>query len=100
MKLLRVGAKGAEKPAILDAAGRARDLSGVLPEITAQALQPASLARLRALDPETLPLLPDGARIGLPWTGCGKFICYTNHSDLKRVSEEVFPSALVNECRD
>ena len=84
MKLLRVGAKGAEKPAILDAAGRARDLSGVLPEITAQALQPASLARLRALDPETLPLLPDGARIGLPWTGCGKFICvglnYADHA--------------------
>ena len=84
MKLLRVGAKGAEKPALLDAAGRARDLSGVLPDITAQALQPASLAKLRALDPETLPLLPDGARIGLPWTGCGKFICvglnYADHA--------------------
>ena len=84
MKLLRVGAKGAEKPALLDAAGRARDLSGVLPDITAQTLQPASLAKLRALDPETLPLLPDGARIGLPWTGCGKFICvglnYADHA--------------------
>ena len=84
MKLLRVGAKGAEKPALLDAAGRARDLSGVLPDITAQALQPDSLARLRALDPETLPLLPDTARIGLPWMGCGKFICvglnYADHA--------------------
>ena len=84
MKLLRVGAKGAEKPAILDAAGRARDLSGVLPEITAQTLQPAGLARLRAIDPDTLPLLPEGARIGLPWTGCGKFICvglnYADHA--------------------
>ena len=84
MKLLRVGAKGQEKPAILDAAGRARDLSGVLPDITAQTLQPASLARLRALDPNTLPLLPESARIGLPWTGCGKFICvglnYADHA--------------------
>ena len=84
MKLLRVGAKGQEKPAILDAAGRARDLSGVLPDITAQTLQPASLAMLRALDPDTLPLLPESARIGLPWTGCGKFICvglnYADHA--------------------
>jgi 2,4-didehydro-3-deoxy-L-rhamnonate hydrolase len=84
MKLLRVGAKGAEKPALLDAAGRARDLSGVLPDITAQALQADSLALLRALDPEALPLLPDTARIGLPWTGCGKFICvglnYADHA--------------------
>ena len=84
MKLLRVGAKGQEKPAILDTAGRARDLSGVLPDITAQTLQPASLAMLRALDPDTLPLLPESARIGLPWTGCGKFICvglnYADHA--------------------
>lgn len=84
MKLLRIGAKGAEKPALLDAAGRPRDLSGVLPDITAQALSPDSLAQLRALDPETLPLLPENARNGLPWTGCGKFICvglnYADHA--------------------
>ncbi len=84
MKLLRVGAKGHEKPALLDAAGRARDLSGVLPDITALTLQPAGLAALRAINPETLPLLPENARIGLPWTGCGKFICvglnYADHA--------------------
>lgn len=84
MKLLRVGAKGCEKPAILDAAGRARDLSSVLADITAKTLQPASLAKLRALDIEALPLLPESARIGLPWTGCGKFICvglnYADHA--------------------
>ena len=84
MKLLRVGAKGCEKPAILDAAGRARDLSGVLTDITAQTLHPDSLAKLRALDLEALPLLPESARIGLPWTGCGKFICvglnYADHA--------------------
>lgn len=84
MKLLRIGAKGAEKPALLDAAGRARDLSGVLPDINAQALAPDSLARLRTVDPETLPLLPETERISLPWTGCGKFICvglnYADHA--------------------
>ena len=84
MKLLRIGAKGAEKPALLDAAGRARDLSGVLPDINAQALAPDSLARLRTVDPETLPLLPETERLGLPWTGCGKFICvglnYADHA--------------------
>ena len=84
MKLLRIGAKGAEKPALLDAAGRARDLSAVLPDINARALAPDSLDRLRALDLETLPLLPETARIGLPWTGCGKFICvglnYADHA--------------------
>jgi len=84
MKLLRVGAKGHEKPALLDAAGRARDLSGLLPDITAQTLLPAGLAALRAINPETLPLLPEGGRIGLPWTGCGKFICvglnYADHA--------------------
>jgi 2-keto-4-pentenoate hydratase/2-oxohepta-3-ene-1,7-dioic acid hydratase in catechol pathway len=84
MKLLRVGAKGQEKPALLDAAGRARDLSGVLPDITAQTLLPANLAMLRAINPDTLPLLPEPVRIGLPWTGCGKFICvglnYADHA--------------------
>ena len=84
MKLLRVGAKGQEKPALLDAAGRARDLSGVLSDISAQTLQAAGLAALRAIDPDTLPLLPETARIGLPWTGCGKFICvglnYADHA--------------------
>lgn len=84
MKLLRVGPKGQEKPALLDAQGRARDLSGVLPDITAQTLLPAGLDALRALDPASLPLLPEGLRIGLPWTGCGKFICvglnYADHA--------------------
>ena len=84
MKLLRVGPKGQEKPALLDAQGRARDLSGVLPDITAQTLLPAGLDALRAVDPASLPLLPEGGRIGLPWSGCGKFICvglnYADHA--------------------
>ena len=57
MKLLRHGAKGAEKPALLDAQGQLRDLSKVLPDISAATLTPKSLQRLRDLDPHTLPLV-------------------------------------------
>ena len=84
MKLLRVGPKGQEKPAMLDAQGRARDLSAHLSDITAATLEPAALNKLRELDPISLPLLPEGQRIGLPWSGCGKFICvglnYADHA--------------------
>jgi hypothetical protein len=45
MKLIRHGAKGAEKPALLDADGQLRDLSKVLPDITAATLSPTSLQR-------------------------------------------------------
>ncbi len=93
MKLLRHGAKGAEKPALLDAQGRVRDLSKVLPDIHAQALAPDSLARLRAIDPETLPLLPETERIGLPWTGCGKFICVgLNYADHAAEADMAIPA--------
>ena len=70
MKLMRYGAKGAEKPALLDAQGQVRDLSGVLADITAQTLSPKGLDRLRALDPATLPLVDKPGRIAPPWSGC------------------------------
>ena len=51
MKLMRYGAKGAEKPALVDAHGTVRDLSGVIADITAATMQPANLKRLAELDP-------------------------------------------------
>ena len=45
MKLMRVGPKGSEKPALLDAAGTLRDLSGELADITAASLSPAGTSR-------------------------------------------------------
>ena len=82
MKLMRYGAKGAEKPAIVDDHGRAHDLSGVLPDITAQSLTPPSLERLRRLDLAKLPLVAQPGRIAPPWSGMGKFICIgLNYSD-------------------
>lgn len=81
MKLLRVGAPGQEKPAILDADGKARDLSSVISDIAGNGLLPESLAKIAAIDPSTLPVLEDG-RIG-PCVGqVGKFICIgLNYSD-------------------
>ena len=55
MKLVRWGAKGAEKPGMLDARGGVRDLSAHVADIDGAALAPAALDRLRALDPESLP---------------------------------------------
>ncbi|MDE2093656.1 MAG: fumarylacetoacetate hydrolase family protein [Burkholderiales bacterium] len=84
MKLMRYGAKGAERPALVDAQGVVRDLSGVLPDITAASLAPHSLQRLRELNPATLPVVADPGRTAPPWSGCAKFICvglnYADHA--------------------
>jgi 2,4-diketo-3-deoxy-L-fuconate hydrolase len=84
MKLLRHGPKGAEKPALVDAAGQVRDLSGVLADISAATLSPQGLDRLRALDASKLPLVSEPGRIAPPWSGCPKFVCvglnYADHA--------------------
>ncbi len=64
MKLFRYGEPGQERPGLLDAHGVRRDLSLVLDDLTPAALAPASLARLAALDPATLPVVPAEARLG------------------------------------
>ena len=84
MKLMRHGPKGYLKPALVDAQGRVRDLSGVLNGISANTLSPANLKRLRAIDPASLPLVGMPGRIAPPWSGMGKFICvglnYADHA--------------------
>ncbi|MET3926040.1 fumarylacetoacetate hydrolase family protein [Devosia sp. 2618] len=83
MKLLRYGPKGSEKPALLDAGGVIRDLSGTVDDIAGAVLSPEGLARVAALDPATLPTLPEG-RIGACVGRVGKFICvglnYADHA--------------------
>jgi len=64
MKLLRYGAPGQEKPGLLDRDGKIRDLSGTVGDIDGAALAPASLDRLRRLDPTTLPLVSGSPRLG------------------------------------
>ena len=84
MKLMRVGAKGAEKPALMDSQGQVRDLSGVLADITSSTLTPQGLAKLRELDIARLPILANPGRIAQPWAGCEKFVCiglnYADHA--------------------
>jgi len=82
MKLMRVGPKGHEKPALLDAQGRVRDLSGLVGDIAPKHLSPAGLAALAAVDTAKLPVIEQPGRIGVPWTGIGKFIAIgLNYSD-------------------
>lgn len=82
MKLLRYGAKGQEKPGLLDPQGRIRDLSGHIADLGATALLPETLARLKAIDTATLPLVAGTPRLGPCVTGTGKFICIgLNYSD-------------------
>jgi 2-keto-4-pentenoate hydratase/2-oxohepta-3-ene-1,7-dioic acid hydratase in catechol pathway len=64
MKLLRYGPAGQEKPGILDKDGKIRDLSGVVRDIDGSTLSPSSLARLKGIDPASLPLVGGNPRIG------------------------------------
>ncbi|OAD12701.1 fumarylacetoacetate hydrolase family protein [Achromobacter insolitus] len=110
MKLLRYGAKGAEKPGMLDASGQVRDLSAIVPDIAAAMLTPAGLAPLRELDPASLPLVDRPGRLAPPWSGMGKFICiglnYADHaaeSGLQVPAEPVIfmkPTSAVVGCND
>lgn len=64
MKLLRYGPPGEEQPGLLDAEGRIRSLDGVIDDVAGAALSAASLQRLRAIDPATLPLVEPPVRLG------------------------------------
>ncbi|MCA8867796.1 MAG: fumarylacetoacetate hydrolase family protein [Rhodobacteraceae bacterium] len=75
MKLVRHGASGREAPGILDASGQIRDLSNIIPDITGETLGADKLAKLSGLDPETLPKVASGTRIGACVGNVGKFIC-------------------------
>ncbi|MGH8785724.1 MAG: fumarylacetoacetate hydrolase family protein [Cupriavidus necator] len=83
MKLVRVGKPGAERPGMIDAQGRVRDLSGVVADIGAAQLAPAALAQLAQVDPASLPVI-EGARFGVPWSGVGKIVAiglnYADHA--------------------
>ena len=84
MKLVRYGKPGAEKPGILDAAGRIRDLSAQVDDIAGATLGAAALARLAALDPATLPLVTGEPRLGACVGRVGNFIAvglnYADHA--------------------
>ena len=84
MKLVRYGATGQEKPGMIDADGRLRDLSAHVADITGTTLGDDSIAKLRALDPATLPAVEGNPRMGACVGNIGKFMCiglnYADHA--------------------
>jgi len=93
MKLMRHGPKGSEQPALVEADGTVRDLSGVLPDIGPAALTPHGLKRLHELDPATLPVVAAPGRVAPPWSGMGKFICIgLNYADHAAESGQPVPA--------
>lgn len=84
MKLLRHGARGAEHPGMVAADGSIRDLTGIVPDIAGAVLSDAGLAELSKVDPTSLPLVPEGTRLGACVGATGKFICiglnYADHA--------------------
>ena len=74
MKLVRYGASGREKPGLIDSGGVLRDLSGQLADLHLPTLGLQGLARLRRLDPATLPRVRGTPRLGLPYTGISKLV--------------------------
>ncbi|QTL04263.1 fumarylacetoacetate hydrolase family protein [Aquabacter sp. L1I39] len=93
MKLLRYGPEGQEKPGLLDAEGRVRDLSGVVTDITGSHLSQEGLAKLAALDVTLLPVVEGRPRYGAPVAGVSKFIAIgLNFSDHAAESNLPIPS--------
>jgi len=84
MKLVRFGAAGHEKPGLVDASGTIRDLSSHISDINGATLSPESLAKLKALDPSTLPAVVAGTRLGSCVARPGNFIAvglnYADHA--------------------
>jgi 2-keto-4-pentenoate hydratase/2-oxohepta-3-ene-1,7-dioic acid hydratase in catechol pathway len=74
MKLVRYGELGAEKPGILDAQGKIRDLSGVVKDIAGDALGPEALKHLKSLDLGKLQLVTGSPRLGAPIGVVPKFL--------------------------
>ena len=92
MKLVRYGEAGSEKPGLIDANGAIRDLSGIVKDIDGSVLGDDGLARLRAIDPNTLPKVEGNPRFGAPVAGTSKFIAIgLNYSDHAKESNMPIP---------
>ena len=84
MKLVRYGPAGKEKPGLIDADGKLRDLSRKVKDINAVTLAPAELAKLRKLDTKKLPLVKGKPRFGPCVATPSKFVAiglnYVDHA--------------------
>ncbi len=82
MKLVRYGRPGREKPGLIDADGKLRDLSGIIDDIGPEQLSDKALAKLARINPAKLPAVRGKPRFGVPIHGVGKFLAIgLNYSD-------------------
>lgn len=92
MRLLRYGPKGAEKPGLLDAEGRIRDLSDRIGDIRPDVLAPERLRELASLDPASLPRVEGNPRIGCPLAVVPNLVCIgLNYADHARETNSPIP---------
>ena len=79
MKFVRFGQRGQEKPGVIDAEGKIRDLSGVVADLTIE-----SLAAAKGVDVDSLPVVDGDPRYGVPVKGIGKIVAiglnYEDHA--------------------
>jgi 2-keto-4-pentenoate hydratase/2-oxohepta-3-ene-1,7-dioic acid hydratase in catechol pathway len=96
MKLVRYGAKGAEKPGLIDKSGQLRDLSAHVRDLDGEAYSPAGLAKLAALDTSKLPAVDGKQRFGAPVTGISKFVAIgLNYADHAKETGSPIPTELI-----
>ena len=82
MKLLRVGEKGKEKPAILDGDGKIRDISSHVSDLNPQNLNFETISKIQRVETSSLPEISSDQRIGSCITSPGKFVAIgLNYSD-------------------
>ena len=82
MKLLRVGNKGTEKPALLDKNGKIRDISSHIKDLNPDNLNFEKISKLKNIDLQKLPELPNSNRVGSCIVKPGKFVAIgLNYSD-------------------
>ena len=93
MKLCRYGKNGYEKPGMIDADGRLRDLSKIIESIGPNEISPRGLKMLAKVKAETLPLVANHPRMGVPYVGIGKFVAIgLNYSDHAKEAGQAIPS--------
>jgi 2-keto-4-pentenoate hydratase/2-oxohepta-3-ene-1,7-dioic acid hydratase in catechol pathway len=93
MKLCRYGKDGFEKPGMIDGEGKLRDLSKVVAQIGPNELSPRGLKMLTKVKPESLPVVSNSPRLGVPYVGIGKFIAIgLNYSDHAQESNLPVPT--------
>ena len=93
MKLCRYGKDGFEKPGMIDGEGKLRDLSKVVDNIGPNEISPRGLKMLSKVKPESLPVVSNGPRLGVPYVGIGKFVAIgLNYSDHAKEAGMAIPS--------